>query len=336
MHFAGQMGDSEQCENTEAPESSSQDIALFQSFAESFPKKTSAKAIKKCLTALIVRLGDPLTANPCAQMFMQAGGLPVLIRHLRGEVTMDARQDTSIRNNDISSTSGKALAALLSHLTPEEFDAPINIMSPLISALRDAPAVAGRSAAAQALLLLVNARPEECRTLAEAGVVQIVLAYDVELSGLPDSIWTTAMAENWAEPASALVCALIQRRNAAAQELCLATQAKQVPLRFAALIFLQVCHSAYTHKAALLQRNQIACRVSSLLVCFAVPHLSHMRHINNSDSTWSCGHDTWRLPTTCTTHSNPAYACLKPLQPLCSRKDIDSLILMVWRPPCPH
>jgi hypothetical protein len=244
MHLAGTMGDCKQRANMEGPENLSQDIALFQSLAESFPKKTSAKTIRKCPTALIVRLRDPLKAKPCAQIFMQAGGLPILLRHLRGEVAAEASQGTTSRNIDISTTSGQALTELLSHITPEELSAPIDSTSPLIAAVRDAPAVAGRSSAAQALLLLVNARPEDCRRVAAAGIVQKVLEFDVELAALPDSMWTTAMAEDWADPASAPVCALVQRRTVAAQDLCLATQAQQVPLRFAALVFLQVCHSA--------------------------------------------------------------------------------------------
>ncbi len=102
---------------TRAPRGATNEEATFQKLAEDLRLETSPQTIFNCLKALKKGLSDPHTAGHRARIFLRAGGLPPLIRHLMGTPTSSQTQDSRIDPSDISDEAARALSQLLG---PEE------------------------------------------------------------------------------------------------------------------------------------------------------------------------------------------------------------------------
>jgi hypothetical protein len=243
-----------------------------QRLADDLQRDTSAIAILTCLRALVASFEDPVEADKRALLFVRAGGLPPVIHHLRGTVTADGTPDQGITSNAISSTAAEAVLGLLtlSDVTVAEHSVARGVIPSLLDALRDAPSMLGRSKAAYVLFAIANAHPKECRTIADAGVVGLVLAFYNDIYSLPSGIWESNFATELAGPPGALVRVLVQLETGAANDLRRAICARAAAPAFNALLLAQVTYAIYgpAQNHACCMRNSpspvafVACDVS--------------------------------------------------------------------------
>jgi hypothetical protein len=218
------------------------DMEALQRLAEDLRRDTSAIAIFTCLRALVASFEDPGEADERALLLVRAGGLPAVIRHLRGTVTADGTPDQGITSNAISSTAAEALLGLLTltDVTVAEHSVARGVIPLLIDALRDAPSMVGRCRAAHVLFALANAHPQECRTIADAGAVELVLSFYNDIYSMPSEIWAADFATELAGPPGALVRVLVQSGTHAASDLRRAICAREIVPAFSALLLAQV------------------------------------------------------------------------------------------------
>lgn len=219
----------------------------FQKLAEDLRTETSAKAIVSRLDALITGIrgplnaDNPLTADKRAASFLQAGGLPALIPLLRGIATSGATSASGATSHDTSDKAAQALLALLSinSATRTELSTATNAVPPLIDAFRAAPTPEARSAAAAMLHMLAVAHPEECGAMAEAGVVELVIAFYIDVGNMSPDVWDAFVAQDFFPPGT-LVRSLVCSGPRAANDLGRVISGPQALSAFTALIVLQV------------------------------------------------------------------------------------------------
>lgn len=115
-----------------------------------------------------------------ARVFLRAGGLPTLIRHLRGAATSDS--DQAVASPDVADWAAEALSALRNTRSKVRLGLSMSDIPPLVDALRDAPTLGSRCEAVDLLLVLAKAQPSECTAIVEAGVFGLVLTLHAMLS----------------------------------------------------------------------------------------------------------------------------------------------------------
>jgi hypothetical protein len=233
---------------TTAPKPRAREKDVFRTLAEDLRTEASPDTILEHLEVLITGLDDPLSgddkvhtleeagkvAASRARIFLKAGGLPAVIRHLRGATTSDAPSGA------ISSRAATALWELLKRndAVMAELHVAENVMLPLLDALRDAPAPVARSVAAQALLDIAGVHPGQGKVMAEAGVIGMVVAYHILIGALPEQ--GSDLPEAASNPAAALACVLMGSSMVAVRDLRRAILGPEADQAFAALFVLQV------------------------------------------------------------------------------------------------
>jgi hypothetical protein len=229
---------------TRAPRRPTDEEATFQKLAEDLRLETSPQTIFACLTALKEGLDDRHTAGHRTRIFLQAGGLPPLIRHLMGTTKTSETHDTRIDPSDLSDEAARALSRLLSQdEITSELRVAKGLVPPLIEALGKAPATTARTCAAFGLALLAEDQQGERRAMVEAGVLELVFAlYDT----LAEAAWLT----NIECQAAVLVCELVCAKAIRARELERAIRGAGPVGKFSAMVLLQVCNASLLHAAS--------------------------------------------------------------------------------------
>lgn len=223
----------------------------FQKLASDLLTETSAQAISLCLNAIIMGLGKDQELGTGGQgpvKFLRVGGLPAVIRHLRGTATSGATRDAWA--SEISDAAGSVLGFLLCQnpLAMAEIMATTGIVPQLIDALCDAPVPNSRAMAAATLRILALAQPAQCRAMADAGVIKLIVALYTEVGE------HTAMLEPTTDLGAVLMCS----EPVAARDVKQAICGKKNAQNYAALVLLQVSHLS-SHAFHYLW-NPIACR----------------------------------------------------------------------------
>lgn len=269
---------------TRVPETPAREKDALQRMVEDLRTETSERAILEKLKALMARL---YASDEPVQNFLQAlqaGGLPTLIRHLRGTATSGAAPDQGSTSRDIvelaaeggapdqASTScdiaelaAEALGVL--HLIRSQFrlDPTTSDIPPLLDALlRGSPSFLARCVAANELLTFTKAQPTECRAIMEGGGIGLLLRlYDLCFmfyygpEGPPPGPPRTGVVRRgasslriaWqvavARPVLGLVRELVCSETGAAEELRDAILSPQTTDRFSALVLMHVRHPYY-------------------------------------------------------------------------------------------
>jgi hypothetical protein len=211
-------------------------LRAMQRLAEDLRTKTSLRGIVKCLNELCDGLGDQATGEKVAAAFLRAGGLPALIPHL-GVTTTSTRPQDVCKPFLIPLDAAYAIARLV---CPEksalgEVWAATGVITPLIEVLRDGPNMLSRGVALNSLLALADARPEQCKAMAKAGVMGIVLELSLHDNQLPPD---SGCGLGGSLPG--LARALVESELGAARELERAIRAPETVQCFGALLLLLV------------------------------------------------------------------------------------------------
>ncbi len=216
----------------------------FQMLADNLATEALPEVYLERLKLLVAGLHDPWLGEHRALTFLQAGGLPVIIRHLRGSAAAGAVIHVNALSCSISSNAATALTTLLNRdtATLAELSVATDMMPPLIDALSIAPDWTARSAAAHALLQIAKAHPAQQKAMADAGLFELVTAFYTRLGA---SLFVGASLMhivNMLDPAAALVRVLLSSGTTAVRDLRRAICGPDVHEAFAALVILQVCH----------------------------------------------------------------------------------------------
>lgn len=226
------------------PENRAQEKTALQKLAQDFCTETAAFTIATLLDALIRGLANPLTAERRALIFLQAGGLPPLIHHLRGTAT--STSDPSSRT--ISNKASEALTAFLTFKGPvwTELCSARSIIPQLMDALHAAPTVMSRGSALSLLLVFVYERTE-CKPLAEAGLIGRVLELFNYIWTYHPDIFDVLVARGKTWNGVGLVGELVCAEAAAAEDLRRAICGPSTAQAFAALLIAKVHQPPLTH-----------------------------------------------------------------------------------------
>jgi hypothetical protein len=204
----------------------------LQSVAEDLSSNSSADATLDRLKALNLALNDALTTDGLAPATM-ALLLPSVVRLLRGNPTAATVIDPDMRSA-ISGEAGGVLDRLVLHSSGlPQLASSTSLVSPLMKALRDAPNVVGRIAAARALTMVADTQPAQCRALAKAGGIGLVLAFFDEVGDLSGD-------REKLGPVWDLAHVLLSSQPFAVRDLRRAICGRETDQNFIALIVLQV------------------------------------------------------------------------------------------------
>jgi hypothetical protein len=202
--------------------------------ATDLSKETTPSAILKHLEALTAKLNDEdeLTADAAAIVFLGAGGLPPVIRNLRGTAASHPTPHPDVSPDAISAEAGRALTQLLRYedVMPELLSTR-GFTPALLDALRDAPDNEARLAAVRGLWIYAQEDPEQWKAMAESGVFESLLA-------LFDEMGEEAWASKSMRLPAALGCMMVGKISA--RDLERAIRAPGVVRAFTALVFLLV------------------------------------------------------------------------------------------------
>ncbi len=155
--------------------------AAVQKLAEDVRTETSLDAIVGSLKALCRRLDDEARADHVALVFMRAGGLPALIRHLGGFATSADPETTAWVRNEAA----EALRAVMG--TPGEMEimaelrTATGVIAPLVDVLRGPPdidsphVIVSCSVACDTLLGFAVADRVHREAMADGGVIRLCL-----------------------------------------------------------------------------------------------------------------------------------------------------------------
>jgi hypothetical protein len=215
-----------------ARNSLAQGADALDSVVEELSRASSAVSALDGLKTLNMGLADPSTTEGLAPASV-ALLLPCVIRLLRGNPTAATLTDADMRSA-ISGQAGELLDRLVSQDGGlAQLVSATCITSPLIKALRDAPNVVSSIAAARALKMLAETQKAECRALAKAGVMQLMLAFLNEVGVL-------ARDREKLAPVWDLANLLLHCQPFAVRDLKRAISGSQTDLIFIALNVLQV------------------------------------------------------------------------------------------------
>jgi hypothetical protein len=219
--------------------------AVVQKLAEDLRTETSPAAIVGCIKALCKRLDDEARADYVALVFIRAGGLPALIRHLGGFATSAPTADPEATAR-VRQEAAEALRALMGGTQDMEIMAELRaargVIAPLLDVLRgpqdsNMPEVfISCSVACDTLLALAVADRVHREAMVDGGVIGLLLA-------LCADVWNargTEFCEQKGEMAALLTRILIESGTAAARDLERAIRAPDPVQCFGALLLLQV------------------------------------------------------------------------------------------------
>jgi hypothetical protein len=145
-------------------------------------ESAGAETILKHLKQLNTALHDKHTADSGPRAFLREGGLPTVIRLIRGTATSDSTPNADSLPCAMSEQAGQVLTALLrGKIGITELGVARGVESPLVDALRDAPDIVARVSAAHGLLVIAQARPTRRKAMVEEGVMGLLLRLSSEL-----------------------------------------------------------------------------------------------------------------------------------------------------------
>lgn len=241
---------------------------INEELAKELLMETSPETILQNLQAIKVSFCRPLdlaTAGRGPLKFLRAGGLPAVVRHLRGTATSGAANDPDASPSAISNAAAEVMSELLSDrackmgaCTLAEVKAATGVVPPLIDALRDAASNKARAMAAHTLGILAKAQPPDSRAMAEAGVIGLVLDFYAKIGDLSERENLGNLA-----PATDLACWLVCSQAVAARDLREAICGADTFQTYAALALLQVCRFSsyvflpFAHVISLLARKAL-------------------------------------------------------------------------------
>ncbi len=215
----------------------SPDKAGVKRLAKDLRTKTSARAILKRLEALTKALEDQQMADKVALAFMRAGGLPTLIRHLKGSAPSAPTSDPRLALLR-PSEAGLTLLALLrcQNAMMAELQAVTGVITPLIEVLSDRVSL-NRCVALSTLLVLAMAQPGHLKAMAEEGLMRLLLEFYIELGDLPPTLKEIMQS---IVLTAKLAQRLLESGPVAARELEQTIRSAQTVQTFGALVLLQV------------------------------------------------------------------------------------------------
>jgi hypothetical protein len=209
--------------------------------AKELHMETSAEIILGHLQQLNTALQDEVTADNKVHLVLREGGMPTVIRLLRGTATSDSTPDST--RSAISKQAGEVLAALLhSEVGVEEVATSRGITQPLVDALRDAPDFVARVTAAHALSIIAEAQPRELKAVEELGLMGLLLGVLNELEDADCPLEKEVFALDLARD-------LMHSNGVAMRELRQAICGPETSMTLSALLVLQVhpcapgCHA---------------------------------------------------------------------------------------------
>jgi hypothetical protein len=217
---------SERCPGSESAR------AAVKKLAETLGREKSPQNPRNLLGELSQAVDNPATRDDLAVVFLQAGGLPGVVRQLSGFAESSCTADPLVTMSDTVATALSAIFRCTGAI--EEAGILTGIVAPLIDAFHARP-LSVRRAAAHALCVVAVVQPEQAKAMAEAGVLQLVLAYYSECVDV-------GYASKTLMPAVFLAQRLVQSQRDAARQLEEAIRAPQIDQAFAALVVLQVCN----------------------------------------------------------------------------------------------
>lgn len=227
--------------STMSPESGALEKVAWQKLTEELRTATLAIGVVSLLNELIMGIDNPRTAERRALIFLQEGGLPTLIRHLRGTAPSGA---PNLVSRAITNKAAEALNSLLDQCEAawKELGRTTNALPQLIDALQVAPTVMGRTTAAAMLLIYAHEQPTERRAMADAGVVGLLVNLYKDMWNWNPDVFDVLVAQGKTWDGVALVQALVCSEPAAANDLRTAICAPSTLQAFTALLVVQVLH----------------------------------------------------------------------------------------------
>jgi hypothetical protein len=207
--------------------------AAVHKMVRDLQKQTSPMVICASLEMLTNSLNDKAMGEKVAIMFVRAGGLPSLIRHLGGAPTSTRTVYMRTRTSNEATRAFGTLIGLCNDALLAEMQLATGVIMPLVDALRDAPLLS-RTAAATGLMLIAHAQPTQRKAMAEAGVLGLLLTLSVDHGD-------DHLAENSASALSTFACMLLESGSFAAREVENALRGPETIRCFAALVLLHVC-----------------------------------------------------------------------------------------------
>ncbi len=247
---------------TRVPESPVSKEVAFSVLARDLDTARSPKEVLRHLNALYGGLCDPATAGNRARTFLLADGLPALIRHLGGTTTSDSTRLLKDMSSAIPDAAAKALTELLRNMDAATVGriATTGVTSSLLDVLKSAPTVMGRSAATRGLLRIAEAQPAQHTLMADAGVVNLVLALYHKIGADPEVNWGDPFIRDTLDLGATLVRVLVRAKTTVVLQLRHSISASKSEGVWNSLVLLQV--SLYPVLAML------ACLQSRTLVSF--------------------------------------------------------------------
>ncbi len=219
--------------SSEVPGSRTPEESVFVKLANQLRTETSAETIVENLWQLNKALQDEIKDEGLL-LFVRAGGLPDVIRLLRGPAPSDSGATADGMPLAVSQQAEKVLAALLcSDSGMAEVGSAKDIIPALVDALGDAPDYSARAMAAHALMVIAQAQPTGRKAIAEAGVMSLL----VDLLTFWEDLGRHAEK---VEPARALAQTLLYQERAAMRDLQLVICGPEAERAFTALLLLQV------------------------------------------------------------------------------------------------
>jgi hypothetical protein len=194
-----------------------------------------AETILNRLKQLNTALHDKRTADSGPRAFLREGGLPTVIRLLRGTATSDSTPTADSLSFAISEQAGQVVTAFSSSkIGKAEIGVAKGVIPLLVDALRDAPDILARISAAHGLLVIAQARPIRCKAMVEEGVVGLLLRLlnelGKDLTRREDIVW----------PLWGLASDLLQGERIAMRQCRQAILGPEADIAFTALLVLQV------------------------------------------------------------------------------------------------
>jgi hypothetical protein len=222
------------------PKSRVQREKELKSLAKDLRTETSPSTILKHLKALNIALSDPQTSDPDALVFLRAGGLPALIRHLTGNAASGGTHTSDTTLSARIAYAGETLKhVLLSNAVMAELASDTGVVPSLIGVLRSTPSPVAQSAAAQGLMLIAHGQAAHRGVMAEAGVVGMVLDLYVTFVAAQSLPW--ALMEPPLDLARLLVCS----QMGGVEDLARGIQSLERTRCFGALVVLQVSRNRF-------------------------------------------------------------------------------------------
>jgi hypothetical protein len=205
--------------------------------AEDLRAEASLESILESLELLCNSLNDPKEKDTVAGIFLQAGGLPILIHHLRSTSLSNCNSSPDSIQSVVAEKAALALTVLVNSehdiLLPA-LEVVTGIMMPLMDILRAGGSLQNRCLAVDVLLELAVSQAKAGSEMADAGVMGLLLSLYLEIQELPD-------AKALSLPLATLAVRLASFEPVAADDFEAAIRVPDTVQAFAAMTILQVC-----------------------------------------------------------------------------------------------